>query len=245
MSQQPEALRLAKELDRWVDEFSGKAADLLRNQHAEIERLRAELEALHKQEPVANIDIWHNHGLENTNVDYWGSLPKGSHMLYNAAGAQPATPSTQITPNWIWSWLMDWCKRRGVPPSNYDSLFQMASDALLLAAGGPPAPSVPGRATMIERLKAAVEGECDGLAVDDRHAEAILDYVLAAAPEAPKSRPLTDAMVEAAGRALSDRHANGCGCGMDKDTLWSSYSDEFKEQARVALGAAHGIGDEA
>ena len=52
---------------------------------------------------------------------------------------------------------------------------------------------------------------------------------------------LTDAMVEAAGRALSDRHANGCGCGMDKDIMWGSYSDEFKEQARAALGAAHGI----
>ena len=44
--QPPEAMRLANELDRWVDEFSGKAADLLRSQHAEIERLRAELEAI-------------------------------------------------------------------------------------------------------------------------------------------------------------------------------------------------------
>lgn len=61
---------------------------------------------------------------------------------------------------------------------------------------------------------------------------------LRAAPEAPKRKPLTDAMVEAAGRALSDRHSNGCGCGMDKDVVWSSYSDEFKEQARVALEAA-------
>ena len=44
MSQQPEALRLANELDSWVGGFSGKAADLLRSQHAEIERLRDELE---------------------------------------------------------------------------------------------------------------------------------------------------------------------------------------------------------
>ena len=108
--------------------------ELMQEQQAEIERLRAELEALRKQEPVAWMNVRNGFICKKpTNADY-------QQPLYLAAGAQPATPSTQITPNWIWSWLMDWCKRRGVPPSNYDSLFQMASDALYLAAAAPEAP---------------------------------------------------------------------------------------------------------
>ena len=34
-----------------------------------------------------------------------------------------------LTPEWIWSWLMDWCKQNGTSPANYDSLFKMVSDA--------------------------------------------------------------------------------------------------------------------
>jgi hypothetical protein len=35
---------------------------------------------------------------------------------------------------------------------------------------------------MIENMKAAIEGECDGLSITDHHARAILDYVIDAAP---------------------------------------------------------------
>lgn len=38
------------------------------------------------------------------------------------------------------------------------------------------------REDMVQRLKHAIEGECDGLAVDDEHARAILEYVLASPP---------------------------------------------------------------
>lgn len=31
---------------------------------------------------------------------------------------------------------------------------------------------------MVERMKSAIEGECDGLSIDDHHAKAILEYVL-------------------------------------------------------------------
>ncbi len=44
---------------------------------------------------------------------------------------------------------------------------------------------------MIEAMKAAVEGECDGLAIDDDHAKAILQYVLPAAPVAVKVRSIS------------------------------------------------------
>lgn len=37
----------------------------------------------------------------------------------------------------------------------------------------------------IERLKDAIEGECDGLSIDDAHARAILEYVLASPPAVP------------------------------------------------------------
>ena len=57
MSQQPEALRLATILDslgwRSVDSELREASAMLRNQHAEIERLRAELE-----ESEQKIRIW-------------------------------------------------------------------------------------------------------------------------------------------------------------------------------------------
>lgn len=45
----------------------------------------------------------------------------------------------------------------------------------------------------VQRLQAAIEGECDGLAVDEHHAKAILDYVLGAQPEAPTAAPLEPA----------------------------------------------------
>ena len=44
MSKQPEALRVADELEMWT--FGEPAARLLREQHAEIQRLRAENELL-------------------------------------------------------------------------------------------------------------------------------------------------------------------------------------------------------
>ena len=201
----------------------------------EAEKLRAELEALRKQEPVA----WcatDESGEKVEALSFNKSRRRFDTPLYFAAGAQPAPSVSDIVDRMSEFATHD--IERGEMMFDKWSLRE-AVEATIVEAQ--PAPSVPGRATMIERLKAAVEGECDGLAIDDRHAEAILDYVLAAAPEATKRKPLTDAMVEAAGRALSDRHANGCGCGMDKDIMWSSYSDEFKEQARVALGAAHEI----
>ena len=52
--------------------------------------------------------------------------------------------------------------------------------APLYARPIPPAPSVPDRKMMTERMKWAIEGECDGLAIDDDRAAAILDYVMTA-----------------------------------------------------------------
>lgn len=44
----------------------------------------------------------------------------------------------------------------------------------------------------VRRLQDAIEGECDGLAIDEHHARAILEYVLGGVgqPEAPTAAPL-------------------------------------------------------
>ena len=39
-----------------------------------------------------------------------------------------------LTPEWIWTWLMDWCKRNGSSPANYNSLFKMVADARAIEA---------------------------------------------------------------------------------------------------------------
>ena len=38
-------------------------------------------------------------------------------------------PQQEPVGNWIWSWLMDWCKRNGIAPATQDSLFAMVKDA--------------------------------------------------------------------------------------------------------------------
>ena len=120
-----------------------------------------------------------------------------------------------------------------------DRLAEIADAAIraMLASGAQPALSVPGRATMIERLKAAVEGECDGLAIDDRHAEAILDYVLAAAPEAPKRKPLTREEMDAATRDAADKLLD---CIYEHGTASEAVGPAVRAIGR-AVEAAHGI----
>lgn len=51
--------------------------------------------------------------------------------------------------------------------------------------------------------------------------------------------PLTDAMVVAAARVLNARLAEAC--NINADDQWKIHGDDFKEDARAALQAAHGI----
>ena len=50
------------------------------------------------------------------------------HLLVYAPKRQP------LTPEWIWTWLMDWCKRNGSSPASYNSLFKMVADARVIEA---------------------------------------------------------------------------------------------------------------
>ncbi len=56
----------------------------------------------------------------------------------------------------------------------------------------------------------------------------------------PQARePLTDAMVVEAARMLSDRQA--AACNVDCGDMWKMHGNEFIDDARAALEAAHGI----
>jgi hypothetical protein len=59
----------------------------------------------------------------------------------NSAPTPPAQPAPVQEPvgNWIWSWLMDWCKRNGIAPATQDSLFAMVKDARSKFESTPPA----------------------------------------------------------------------------------------------------------
>ena len=58
------------------------------------------------------------------------------------------------------------------------------------------------------------------------------------APPAP-AKPMTDEQVTAAARCLCDEFA--ADCNVDRDDAWMIHGEEFKESARRALMAAHGI----
>ena len=55
----------------------------------------------------------------------------------------------------------------------------------------------------------------------------------------PQSKPLTDEMVVAAARVLSDRQA--AACNVDCGDMWKLHGNDFIDDARAALEAAHGI----
>lgn len=39
-----------------------------------------------------------------------------------------AAKVAEDTGDWLWGKLMDWCKKRGVPPAEYDDLFKIVED---------------------------------------------------------------------------------------------------------------------
>lgn len=55
---------------------------------------------------------------------------------HDAMFTQVDTASQQevLTPDWLWRELMDYCKKRGVAPSNMDGLFEIVKHARALIA---------------------------------------------------------------------------------------------------------------
>lgn len=67
---------------------------------------------------------------------YANSKPDNLHESFRVAIAaalaarQPVgEPVCNVEGTWLWSKLMDWCKRMGVAPSNHDELFAIAKEA--------------------------------------------------------------------------------------------------------------------
>lgn len=95
--------------------------------------------------------------------------------------------------------LRNRANKRLLAPDSYPSGYMQLHPRVVLAlldeiaalsaapAAQPVAPQ--GQQPAVERLKAAVEGECDGLAITDEQARAILTY-LAVAPQGQQPKPL-------------------------------------------------------
>jgi hypothetical protein len=52
-----------------------------------------------------------------------------SEWLQDMSYTTPPAAPIQPVGDWVWSWLMDWCKRQGVSPATQDSLFEMVKDS--------------------------------------------------------------------------------------------------------------------
>jgi hypothetical protein len=84
-----------------------------------------------QQEPV-KFEQWFSDYLGPLTTNFEKSAMRAAWNAALATAPQP--PAQPLTPEWIWTWLMDWCKRNGTSPANYNSLFRMVSDARAIEA---------------------------------------------------------------------------------------------------------------
>jgi hypothetical protein len=89
-----------------------------------------------------------------------------------------------------------------------------------------------------ERVDFGRDGGMTGRWIKLDELAALLDLIESMAQRVP----LTEEQVAAAARVMNDRQAEVC--GVDKDDQWKIYSDDFKDDARAMLEAAHGIRSE-
>ena len=71
----------------------------------------------------------------NDTMEFWDRKTKAITACEKAL----ASPVQEPVGNWVWSWLMDWCKRNGIAPATQDSLFAMVKDARSKFESYPPA----------------------------------------------------------------------------------------------------------
>jgi len=92
MQQALEALEICVNAPMWDGKKNREAITALREALAEQSYDEAHgISSYHlqeteqvEQEPVGNMSLWHNHGYQNHNVEYYGTLPDGLHQLYAA-----------------------------------------------------------------------------------------------------------------------------------------------------------------
>lgn len=97
----------------------------------------------------------------------------------------------------------------------------------------------PDQTEMINRLCDAIEGECDGLAIDDDQAKAILDHLdIPALGTQHVPVTVTDAMVDAAAKAMHDGPLGGDDEAEYTSDDWNRPAEWCRDMARAALTAA-------
>ena len=155
MTETNNALRLADELEIPIEGYP-EATELERNAAAELRRLHAycqELEAqvirdcmTHVQNPAENEHVAGNvlkNGAE-VNMNVYAELPEpdattvGLGAVWNrhsmrdfadATHALRASSAQAPAGDWLWCKLMDFCKKRGFAPANFNDLFEIVAAA--------------------------------------------------------------------------------------------------------------------
>lgn len=89
--------------------------------------------------------------------------------------------------------------------------------------------------TLTIKADSGYESTTEGRCTAEQYGQAIA----ALHGEAPQRKPLTDEMVVAAARELNKRAAEAC--NVDEADSWNIYGDEYIEDARAVLEAAHSI----
>lgn len=143
----------------------------------------------------------------------------------------PREPSEAMLRDGVMAWTMPWAD---VIPQDIDEdryILAAVYRAMIAATPAPsPSPAAKGgEAEAIERLKDAVEGECEGLALSDDQALAILAHVALATPSPQQSEAVReDHYYAAISNCLERYHAMAVRA--ERRDLW-----EFIEEAQVSV----------
>ena len=98
-------------------------------------------------------------------------------------GKEPATPSA----DWLWVQLMDWCRKRSVPPADYNDLFEIVGRARQVEAG---IAATPIGQRVEELFRAHIGKDWKFDAAQRNYADAVLDLAERLAPAAPEDAQL-------------------------------------------------------
>lgn len=95
--------------------------------------------ALAASQPVGNYEVQTENGPLKCSLAVYAEWQKNEEYIERLkaelAVRQPVgEPVCNVEGTWLWSKLMDWCKRMGAAPSNHDELFSIAKDAHALYA---------------------------------------------------------------------------------------------------------------
>jgi hypothetical protein len=115
-------------------------------------------------------------------------------------------------------------------PDDPESYYRASAEGPWLAwqaaRAASPVPAEPQQITAerVTRMMAAIEGECDGLAITREHATAILVYVLAASSASPAQQPVVEDQLIAAAEKYAANYDNDDRQHIKTDVLNAFYA---------------------